>query len=58
MGTFASRLEIRPWEKQYMKEKSIPEIASDLAKMTIKSMSAKEMKEWAQIFGDEPKGKK
>lgn len=33
-------------------EKSIPEIADDLAKMTMKGMSAKEMKEWAEIFKD------
>lgn len=34
------------------KEKSIPEIAGDLAKMTVKNMSKKEMQEWAEIFKD------
>lgn len=42
-----------------MKEKSIPDIAAELAKMTVRTMSKQELKEWADLLPDlEPKRSK
>lgn len=35
-----------------MKQKSIPDIARDLAKTTVKGMTAQERKEWEEVFAD------